>query len=362
MNRRPLIPGIIAGLIAMGISSFDFSFWSAAGVGFLVFIFFAYLVKLGKTVPILELMLLISSLQWVFGAHQSYLFHYQHYKYHMYVGRDEYMSIVVPGLLAFALGISLLYPKYNFDRVNMALERFTFKYRNVPVYLIVIGVVFPLFRAFAPPTLSFILFLFGNFKFIGAVLLLFQPHSARKWWATTLLITLTLLGSIQSGMFHDLLLWLALMFSFIVYRMQFSLFFRFALVLVGFLFVFLIQSVKGEFREMAKESIITGKTRNEIFFELVSNRTGRLDELLSDEKYLSEMNVRLNQGWIISAIIRNVPAREPYAEGETIIEAFRASLIPRFLEPEKKMAGGQENFRRFTGLELGEKTSMGTSV
>ena len=74
------------------------------------------------------------------------------------------------------------------------------------------------------------------------------------------------------------------------------------------------------------------------------------------------MNVRLNQGWIISAIIRNVPLREPYADGETIVEAFRASLIPRFLDPAKKMAGGQENFERFTGLPLAENTSMGTSI
>lgn len=362
MSKRPFLPGAIAALLVMGISSFDYSFWSAVGLGFLVFIFFVYLNKLGTTIPILELMLLISTLQWVFGAHQSYIFNYQHYKYHMYVGRDEYMSIVVPGLLAFAAGITILYPRYNFDRINLALEKFTFRYPSVPIYLILFGVILPVFGRFVPPVLAFVVYLLGNFKFIGAVLLLFQPRSGRKWWVTTLLIVLTLLGSIQSGMFHDMLLWLALMFSFIVYRMQLSVVSRFVLIVGGALFVFLIQSVKTEFREMAREQLISGKTRNEIFFELVSDRTGRLNELLSDEKYLSEMNVRLNQGWIISAIIRNVPLREPYADGETIMEAFRASLIPRFLDPDKKLAGGQENFERFTGLPLAEDTSMGTSI
>lgn len=343
-------------------SSFSFPFWSAMGLGFLAFIFFVYLSKLGQTIPILELLLLISALQWVFGAHQSYLFDYQHYRYHMYVDRDEYMGIVVPGVIFFALGISLVYPKYDFNRINAALERFTFYYPKVPIYLVLMGVGVPLFNAFIPSVLGFAVFIIGNFKFIGVVLLLFQPRSGKKWWVTPVLIFITLIGSIQTGMFHELILWLALMFSFIVYRMKLSMLFRFTMIVFGGIFVFLIQSVKGEFRELARESSITGKSKNEIFFDLITDRTNRLGELLSDEKYMSIMNVRLNQGWIISAVIRNVPAREPFADGETIIEAFKASILPRFLDPGKKKAGGQENFRRFTGLQLAATTSMGTSI
>ena len=362
MSKNPFLPGITVGLFVTLMSSFSFSFWSAVGLGFLVFIFFVYLIKLGKTIPILELMLLISALQWIFGAHQSYLFNYQHYKYHMYVEREEYMGVVVPGILSFALGISIVYSRYNFDRINFALERFTHLYPKLPYYLISIGLLTPYLSAVAPSVFAFVFFLLGNFKFIGVVLLLFQPHSGRKWWITGGLILMTLLGSIQTGMFHELLLWLALMFSFIVYRMRLSIILRFALIVGGAIFVFLIQSIKHELREVAKESLITGKSKNEVFYDLMTDRTSRLGELLSDEKYMSIMNVRLNQGWIISAVIRNVPAREPYAEGETIINAFQASLVPRFLNPGKMQAGGQENFRRFTGLKLGENTSMGTSI
>jgi len=69
----------------------------------------------------------------------------------------------------------------------------------------------------------------------------------------------------------------------------------------------------------------------------------------------------LNQGWIISAVIDHVPAEEPYADGETLKEAAKSALLPRFLAPDKKEAGGRENFRRFTGLEIGNETSMGIS-
>lgn len=74
------------------------------------------------------------------------------------------------------------------------------------------------------------------------------------------------------------------------------------------------------------------------------------------------VNVRLNQGWIISAIMQNVPDYEPYAEGETIYEAITSSLLPRVLAPWKKSAGGRENFRRFTGLPIADETSMGISM
>jgi hypothetical protein len=71
--------------------------------------------------------------------------------------------------------------------------------------------------------------------------------------------------------------------------------------------------------------------------------------------------IRLNQGWIISAVMDNVPTSEPFAEGETIKEAVISAFIPRFLFPEKKLAGGRENFRRFTGLPIADETSMGIS-
>src|SRR5690606_38855561 len=125
---------------------------------------------------------------------------------------------------------------------------------------------------------------------------------------------------------------------------------------------FLIQSVKYEFRNTIADGTLAGRTPTELFFDLIKDRITRLDEIFSDEAAMSVLNVRLNQGWIISAIIKNVPENEPFADGETILEAFRATLIPRFLDPEKKKAGGQENFTRFTGLMLHGTTSMGTSI
>jgi hypothetical protein len=87
---------------------------------------------------------------------------------------------------------------------------------------------------------------------------------------------------------------------------------------------------------------------------------------MGDEQFLGEDAVgstviRINQGWIISRLMQQVPSNIPYAEGQTVIDAFYASIVPRFLDPAKTVASGRENFQKFTGYEL-TRTSMGISV
>ena len=332
------------------------------GMGLCIFIFLIYVDRLATTIPVLELLLLISALQWIFGAHQSFNFEHQDLRYYMYVDRGSYMSVIVPGFLCFTIGILLIQSRLDIRVVNSKMERFVLSNPNAPILLVGIGFVSPIMGQLVPTSLAFVFFLLGNLKYVGALLWLFKPGSSKKWIATGIILLLTLLSSIQIGMFHDLLLWLALLFSFIVLRTNMTLKRRLVFILCGFLFAFLLQSIKSEFRSNLHGNLLSDKSASEIFIELIGDRIDRLDELFSDDEYMARINVRLNQGWIISAIIENVPEYEPFAEGETIMEAIRGALVPRFLAPNKKIAGGRENFMRFTGLQLGERTSMGTSV
>ena len=120
----------------------------------------------------------------------------------------------------------------------------------------------------------------------------------------------------------------------------------------------IIQAVKADYRIMLKEGFDGNFVS--LFFGTVNQKyeSGFLDE----EEDASGLNVRLNQGWIISAVMDHVPRNLEFAEGTTIKEAIVASLVPRFLNPNKKEAGGQENFEKYTGLTLSENTSMGLSI
>src|SRR5690606_8294988 len=126
----------------------------------------------------------------------------------------------------------------------------------------------------------------------------------------------------------------------------------------GFVMLIVIQSVKADYRALLKQGFdgnVVG-----LFLGTVNQQyeSGFLDE----EEDTASLNVRLNQGWIISAIMDHVPRNLEFAGGATIKEAIVASLVPRFLNPDKKEAGGQENFTKYTGLPLSDNTSMGLSI
>jgi hypothetical protein len=50
--------------------------------------------------------------------------------------------------------------------------------------------------------------------------------------------------------------------------------------------------------------------------------------------------------------------KEPFANGETIFASTVAGFVPRFLWPDKPIAGGKENMLRFAGYRLTTTTSM----
>ncbi len=222
---------LISGITSL-ICTMSYDIWSSIGIGLCVFSFLNYVSSLRSTIPILELLLLMSALQWIFGAHQAYNFEFKHYKYYMYVDREAYMSIIVPGFLCFMLGVLVIKSKLKISEVNSVLEKFVVDNPKAPVVLVIIGFLSPIIGKFTPMALSFLFFLLGNLKFIGVALWLFQPENNRKWIVTFLIIFFTLLGSIQSGMFHELLLWSALLFSFIVLRTGMSI--KKRLVIISF--------------------------------------------------------------------------------------------------------------------------------
>jgi len=52
----------------------------------------------------------------------------------------------------------------------------------------------------------------------------------------------------------------------------------------------------------------------------------------------------------------------PFAGGETIVIAIKASILPRFLFPDKPIAGGKQNYEKYVGFGLQSSTSMGISL
>ncbi|MEI7939558.1 MAG: hypothetical protein WCK27_22980 [Verrucomicrobiota bacterium] len=216
--------------------------------------------------------------------------------------------------------------------------------------------------------LAFLLVLLGGLRFVGAIgwMILAQPG----WkWRVAVAVAYELMGANRSGMFHDFILWgLSLMGVYVfLRRFRGSVLLAWMAVLAAF--VFFLQDAKWQIRQTTwgGEGAVTvfGQrvqmspwTRPLVSVLCVADSASKLVVGgYSDESLDYSIN-RFNQGWIIDLVLQRVPDTVPYARGETVLRALEASLLPRFLAPNKLLAGGKDNMERFAGRTLGEETSM----
>ena len=332
------------------------------GLSLVTFSFLLYIMRLGSTIPILEFMMLVATAQWILGAHFAYVLDFDHFKYYMYVEKEQYMDIVVPGTASFILGILIMYPKLSIAEVDKSIRKIADEQPKIAYFFIVTGFVVPFAQPVIPAMFGFVIYLLSSLKYVGIALLLFRKNSRQKWQLLIGVMAFSLVASLKQGMFHDLLLWGALMFSFVAMVLKLRFLTKLGIIAAGIFFIILLQSIKFQYRELIRFADLDTESKVELFQQLLSEKFSALDEVFNKD-FLGELNIRLNQGWIISAIIDNIPTVEPFANGETIKEAIVNSFVPRFLDPSKKRAGGQENFNRFTGLPINASTtSMGPSI
>ncbi|MDB9782709.1 hypothetical protein OAB88_06365 [Winogradskyella sp.] len=330
-------------------------FWTGIGILVVGLIGLRFITQLGKSMPILELMLFIAAAQWILGPLIEYNAPSFHYKYYMYVEQERYMGFVVPAFTVFAGAV--LVGMRSIGQTHFSIERLQ-QFKDYGLTIFGIGVAFDLVASILPGSLAFFAAIVANFKFVGAIILFFS-HDPRLKKLFYVMLVYLFLRALQAAMFHDLVLWSVFFYMFWALKFKPSMKLISLTLLVGALSLTTLQTIKMAYRLQVWNGFSGNKL--ELFVGLVA------DAVFTNGTNTNELtgelnNVRLNQGWIISAIMDEIPRRTAFLEGETITEAIGASLLPRFLNPNKKSAGGQDNFRTFTGLSLGDNTSMGISV
>jgi len=336
---------------------------SSVGLAFTGYIFLRFFQDLGKRVEIRDIISLTATMQWILGPVMAYNIFPEHPVFYMAVDEKAYMDFVVPACIAlftglyFPLGGSFTINNSHFEKIRL----FAGEYKNLAYKLIASGLAFNAARTVVPGSLEFLFFLLGNLQFVGLFLLMLTPGARFKWQTFALLLVLLIGSSVLQGMFHQLLLWLIFMFLMMALVFRFSFFVKAPIFIVGLILVMIIQSVKDDYREQTWYKTEIANSRQDIFKDVFLQRIEN-PSMLFEEEMTNNMNARLNQGWIIARIMNHVPDTEPYANGETVLKAIEASLVPRILNPSKTTAGGHKNFERFTGTPLNKKTSMDLSL
>jgi len=248
--KIPILIGVLAAILFM----LSHPILTALGLGWSVFIFTLFFMRLGKSLPIIELMLLIAVLQWIVGARIAYSLEFDHFKYFMYVSETDYMRLAVPGTIIFSSSILIFMPKQDFKQLNHTITQWVIKSGRIPYYLILFGFLSEYIGPYVPSTVGFVFYLLSSFQYVGLALLLFKPNNKGKWTWFLLIMSILTISSITRGMFHDLFLWSALMVSFVVLQFNWGWSRKLILIFAGFLAAFLVQSVKGQYRSEAKET------------------------------------------------------------------------------------------------------------
>lgn len=342
-------------------------FYTAIGLGFSLYFASRLIDLIGKELPLKELLLTIAALQWIVGPKISYVLGKTHYKYYMYVDEYTYMSYVVPGFIALTAGLYAFETRMKLSTITQAFKHNWEYHKKISFNTLYVGLLSALvFKLFNLSSIGFFLYLGYIVLFVAVAHLLFvYPH--RRIVIFSITIIYLFVESISIGLFHNFLLFSTFL-MFFVFRLKDRFVSKLGLIVIAFLLMQTIQLVKSDLRKVTWYSEASNPL--EVFYSLVKDQYfSPLDDYYAaqnqnvEEDEEASLSIRLNQGWIISKILENVPKNQPYLKGESISSGISAALLPRFLFPEKK--GGEDaliTFQKVTGIKLVKGTSMGLSI
>lgn len=340
--------GLVIGILLDG------GLFSAIGLALVFFSAAWYFSDLGDEIAIVPLAAFIASVQWILGPIIAYHEDEPYYKYGMYIAQTEYMSYVVPALFAFVFSLAWIAPRITIARLQKQIFSSGVISDKVIVGLLLLGFSAEYSAIFVPDDIAFIFFLLSQFKYIAAMYIIVYRWRFR-WQLMGSLLLLEAISSAETGMFHDLILWSTIVLTYFCYDFRLKVPTKIAILVASVGLLVGLQTVKVEYRNILRDSpeaagLIT-----------LASAIRKAATSGNDAETVTDNTVRLNQGWIISAVMANTPINAPFANGETIIDAIRDSFLPRFLI-DKREAVVSNNFRRFTGLEVGTNTSFGISL
>jgi hypothetical protein len=319
----------------------------------LVLLYLVLIWKSGKIYPILYLFLFTFFLQYIFSTYFVYN-EYKELRLQMPIKQEELFAYAIPALSALFLGVFIF--NKDIDIRNLLRRIDPKKAIRLGYLLLIVSYVLDLTNIFQISVLTSLLSFTSYLKYLAAFCFLFS-NSVRLYFLSAFVYLQLMVIVLQTGVFIDFITWGTFLVFFISLKFQLSFFIRSLLFLSAIPVIILIQSVKGEYRKATWSS--EGEGGIGLFSELAQKK-GKENLEGSFEKSEGAVRTiaRLSQGWHLGLVLRKVPKREPFAEGEEMISDIVSSILPRFLFPEKKIVHTKEKFYKYTGHKLNKNTSM----
>lgn len=358
-----LSSAVIGGLVTW---SNSWAWYDFASITLAVYFTIKLISGIGRTLPIRELAAFTYVVQILIGSLLTYKYFPDIKIGFMAVSEERYYPFALLSVIAFVIG--LFFPVLKYHKVDLRglLANSVLKKSELwgPFGYALIAISFVtglLLNDSRGGSLAFVAVLVHYFRFIGLFYVWSARVKYRKFIAAMIFIPF-IIESLSGGLFIELFMWGFLTYS--VYELGRPLNIRRNLLVIasGVFLVFVLQAVKADYRR------ITWRTDVEI--SVVQRLTTLADLVLnlktSDESTRKLANarfvVRINQGYIVSHILKQIPQRMDFVNGEYFKKELAAIFIPRFLAPDKVEVGDREKFRRFAGWRLDKRVAMSVSI
>lgn len=329
-----------------------FSFWSNLAITIWVAYLVHFLSQLNDRIAFREYILMMYGLNYLFSPALTYEVTQNIAVYKMRLDPEAYFSIAIPAMFCLHVGLYMLKTKiftYNFytDKLQVLLNEDLMK------KWLIAGFCISLMRGFLPGDLGFVAYLLGGIKYVAAFALFIIDRQKYKWYLIAL-IFLEVIGALAVGMFHDMVIWI-LFFSMVwTYIKKPSASAKFILGSIAIVALFLLQSVKGAYREQLRSGKEGGLSSLTTVVDKNSDGEGGLFNMRNVALSLT----RANQGWIFSSAMQTTDRKQNFQKLELVKKYAEAAFLPRALAPNKLEAGDTKIFNEFSGVIVLKGTSM----
>ena len=313
---------------------------------------------IGYVIPVRYILGAFMCLQMLLGPAFAYsgLDAYQSFTYKMKVPEDVYFSFAIPAMICFIAGLHITAGRLKGEELDQkSIAAFVDSSGDLPYWFIGIGFVSSIVSGYFSSELGFVFYLLSSFKFIGAFMLLLS----NKQLKTSVLILVfgsIVVSSLGEAMFHDLMTWIIFIGAVVALKYKPNNGYKAIVALSFILITVVLQQLKGDYRQSAWGG---GESGLEAFEKVYDKK--QAENGIFNFVSLAQSNVRINQGFIITNIMNNVPDRVPFANGEELYQILEAAFLPRVLAPNKLNAGDRTIFMKYSGMQIKRGTSMGLS-
>jgi hypothetical protein len=350
INIRYLI--IISLLFFLFTGEFYFSF----SLSLLFTILFRFITVSNHIFVFREFSLLLYVLNYLVSPSISFLLGETVKIYNLKISPEAYFNLAIPGFILFYLGLfsiktNLFSP--NFSAINIS----TIVNEKLLKKVTIIAILSSLLTSFLPGDLAFVVYLFSLIQYVAAFsLFALNPQKNIVWPSITLLFILY--KSFLAGMYHDAIMWILFFGIFFIYIKKPTLKVKLVGMFFAILFILFIQSIKQSYRE---EVWYGGKDASLATASEVGYSKAKTDIIFGEENLLSSLS-RSNQAWIFASTVDNMDRNKNFQGLAIVYKYLEASLLPRFLVPDKIKSGDKEIFNTFSGHTINSGTSMGLGI